>query len=346
MVTKSTVDTSRDVPSTQTPADPTEGVILKEKLRVVITDHSFPNVAIEQGIIEAAGCELGTFQCKTEQEVIAATKDSDAILVQFAPITGAVIAQLSRCKAIVRYGVGIDNVDIEAARARAIIVCNVPNYCIDEVADHSFALAMALTRQILEIDSQVKQSVWSNTPPKPMLASRQMTFVTIGFGRIARALLERARACKFNVATCDPYLAANIDLPMGVRNLSMDEALAAADILSLHVPLTQATHHLINADTLASLKPTSFLINTARGGLVDSIALADALDSGRLAGAGLDVFEREPLPANHPLRKCANVLLTSHVAWYSEISGSELQKMAAEEAVRALSDQPLQSRIV
>ena len=179
-----------------------------------------------------------------------------------------------------------------------------------------------------------------------MLASRQMTFVTIGFGRIARALLERARACKFNLATCDPYLAANVGLPMGVRNLSMDEALATADILSLHVPLTEATHHLMNAGTLAALKPTSFLINTARGGLVDGIALADALDGGRLAGAGLDVFEQEPLPANHPLRRCANVLLTSHLAWYSEISGSELQKMAAEEAVRALCDQPLQSRIV
>ncbi len=319
---------------------------MKEKLRVVITDYGFPHVAIERRILEAAGFELNTFQCKTEEQVIEATKNADAVLVQFAPMNRAVIAQLSRCKVIVRYGVGIDNVDLEAARVRAIIVCNVPNYCIDEVADHSFALAMTLTRQILAIDSQVKQSVWSNTPPRPMLASRQMTFVTIGFGRIARALLERARACKFNVATCDPYLAANIDLPKGVRNLSMEEALATADILSLHLPLTQATHHLINADTLASLKPTSFLINTARGGLVDGIALADALNGGRLAGAGLDVFEQEPLAADHPLRNCANVLLTSHVAWYSEISGTELQKMAAEEAVRALFDQPLQSRIV
>jgi D-3-phosphoglycerate dehydrogenase len=319
---------------------------LKKKLRVVITDHGFPNVAIEQRLIEAAGCELSTFQCKTEQQVMEAAGDSDAVLVQFAPITRAVIEQLTRCKVIVRYGVGTDNVDLEAARSRAIIVCNVPNYCIDEVADHSFAFAMALSRQILAIDGQLKRDVWSSTPPRPMLASRQMTFVTIGFGRIARAVLERARACNFNVATCDPYLVTNIDLPKGVRNLSMDEALAAADILSLHVPLTKATHHLMNADTLALLKPTSFLINTARGGLVDGIALADALDRGRLAGAGLDVFEQEPLPVNHPLRKCANILLTSHVAWYSEISGLELQRMAAEEAVRALCDQPLHSRIV
>jgi D-3-phosphoglycerate dehydrogenase len=319
---------------------------VKEKLRVVITDHSFPNVSIEQRILEAAGCELSTFQCRTEQQVIDATRNSDAVLVQFAPITRAVIEQLTRCKIIVRYGVGTDNVDIEAARSNAIIVSNVPDYCVDEVADHSFALAMALTRQILAIDGRLKQNVWSSSPPRPMPASRQMTFVTIGFGRIARAVLERARACKFKVATCDPYLATNIGLAMDVQKLSMDEALAAADILSLHLPLTEATRHLINADTLATLKPTSFLINTARGGLVDGIALADALDGGRLAGAGLDVFEEEPLPANHPLRKCANILLTSHLAWYSEISGSELQRMAAEEAVRALCDQPLQSRIV
>ena len=316
------------------------------KSRIVITDHGFPSAEIERRIFETAGFELSTFQCKTEQQVMEAIENADAVLVQFAPVTRAVIARLTQCKVIVRYGVGIDNVDVEAARARGIIVCNVPNYCIDEVADHTFALAMALSRQILTIDTQVKQNVWSNTPPKPMPASSQMTFVTIGFGRVGRALLERAKACKFNVATHDPYLATNIDLPLGVLNLSMDEAFAAADILSLHLPLTETTRHLINANTLAALKPTSVLINTARGGLVDSIALADALDRGQLAGAGLDVFEQEPLPGDHRIRKCANVLLTSHVAWYSELSGLELQKMAAEEVVRALTDQPLQNRIV
>ena len=265
-----------------------------------------------------------------------AARNSDAILVQFAPITRSVIDQLTCCRVIVRYGVGTDNIDLQAARSRGIIVCNVPHYCIDEVADHSFALAMALSRQIPAIDREVRGGFFSSTPRRPMPASRQMTFVTIGFGRIARALLERAQACKFNVATCDPYLPANAELPMGVRNLSMEQALSTADILSLHAPLTDATRHMINAATLSMLKPTSLLINTARGGLVDTIALADALNQGRLAGAGLDVFEQEPLPETHPLLKCPNVLLTSHVAWYSEISGKELQRMAAEEAVRAL----------
>jgi D-3-phosphoglycerate dehydrogenase / 2-oxoglutarate reductase len=319
---------------------------LKDPQRFVITDYGFPDVTIEQLIIESAGGELRKFQCKTEQDVIDAAKNSDAILVQFAPITSSVVDQLDRCKVIVRYGVGTDNVDLDAARSRGIIVCNVPHYCIDEVADHTFALAMALTRQIPTIDREVRGGFWSSSPRRSMPASRQMTFVTIGFGRIARGVLERAQACKFNIATCDPYLPVNTELPMNIKLLSMEQALATADILSLHVPLTAATHHMFNASTLSVLKPTSVLINTARGGLVDTIALADALNKGRLGGAGLDVFEQEPLPQTHPLLKCPNVLLTSHVAWYSESSGKELQRMAAEEAVRALSGQPLQSRLV
>jgi D-3-phosphoglycerate dehydrogenase / 2-oxoglutarate reductase len=319
---------------------------LKEALRVAITDYGFPDVAVERSIIEAAGGELRTFQCKTELEVIEAAKNFDAILVQFAPISRAVIEQLTRCKVIVRYGVGIDNVDLGAASSRGIIVCNVPHYCIDEVADHTFALAMALARQIPDIDRQVRSGFWSNAPQRPMPASRQMSFVTVGFGRIARAVLERALACKFKIAICDSYLPANVELPMGILNLSMEQALATADILSLHAPLNEATRHMMNAQTLSSLKPTSLLVNTARGGLVDSLALANALDNGHLAGAGLDVFEQEPLPRDHPLFNCANVLLTSHVAWYSETSGVELQRMAAEEAVRALRGQPLESRLV
>jgi D-3-phosphoglycerate dehydrogenase len=315
-------------------------------MRVVITDYSFPSVEIETRLIQSAGGELAAFQCSTEQEVIEAAHDSDAMLVQFAPVTRRVIESLAKCKVIVRYGVGIDNLDIKAAQERGIVVCNVPDYCIDEVADHTFALAMALTRQLSAIDAQVRRNVWRGTPPRPMPASREMTFVTIGFGRIARAVLERAHACKFNIAMCDPYVPGNAVHALPVRSLNMKQALAAADVLSLHVPLTEATRHMINADTLCFVKPTMVLVNTARGALVDGVALAHALSIGQLAGAGLDVFEVEPLGATHPLLKCSNVLLTSHVAWYSEASGTELQKMAAEEALRALRGEPLQSRIV
>ena len=302
--------------------------------KVVITDYQFPTIEAEARIIQAAGGQLSAFQCKTEDEVIAAGGDADALLVQWAPITQAVIENLPNCKVIVRYGIGLDNVDIEAAHRHRIVVSNIPDYCIDEVADHTFALAMSLVRQLPAIDRQVRQGIWKIVPPRPMLASRQMTYVTIGCGRIARAVLNRARACKFNLAICDPYLPAEAELPESTLRLKLEEALNCADILSLHLPLSKDTRHIINAECFSKMKASSLLVNTARGGLVHTVALAAALDKGQIAGAGLDVFEKEPLEENHPLRNCANVVLTSHVSWYSELSGPTLQRMAAEEAVR------------
>jgi D-3-phosphoglycerate dehydrogenase len=318
---------------------------VQDALKFVITDYGFPTIAIEREIIENAGGQLVAFQCKTEEEVIAAAKDAHAILVQWAPLTRAVIQELTLCKVIVRYGIGINNIDLDAARDRGIVVCNVPDYCIDEVADHTFALAMSLARQLPMIDQLIRQGVWNIVPPRPMLASRQMSFVTIGYGRIARAVLDRARACKFDLATCDPYLPAGTKLPQDVQLLEMDEALRTADILSLHLPVTQATRHLMNAGAFSKMKPTSLLVNTARGELVDTVELAAALNRAQIAGAALDVFEREPLEGQHPLRKCANLLLTSHVAWYSELSRPQLQRMAADEAVRAIKDEALLNRV-
>ncbi|MGA8151363.1 MAG: C-terminal binding protein [Terriglobales bacterium] len=313
--------------------------------KFVITDYGFPTIAIEREIIENAGGQLAAFQCKTEEDVITAAKDAAAILVQWAPLTRAVMQELPHCKVIVRYGIGIDNIDLDAARSHGIIVCNVPDYCIDEVADHTFALAMSLARQLPMIDQLVRQGVWKIVPPRSMLASRQMTFVTIGYGRIARAVLDRARGCKFRLATCDPYLAAGTELPPDVQLLDMDEALRRADIVSLHLPLTEATHHLINGEALSKMKSTSLLLNTARGGLVNTVELAAVLSRAQIAGAALDVFEHEPLEGDHPLRKCTNVLLTSHISWYSELSQPQLQRMAADEAVRAIKDETLRNRV-
>lgn len=314
--------------------------------KYVITDHGFPSIQIERRIIQNARGELSTPQCKTEADVIAFAADADALLVQWAPITARVIEKLMACRVIVRYGIGVDNIDLDAARNRGIVVCNVPGYCIEEVADHTFALAMCLARQIPAIDGLVRQGVWEITPPKAMLASRQMNFVTIGYGRIARAVLERARACRFKLSTCDPYLPAGSALPSDIRNLSREEALETADVLSLHLPLSQSTYHFIDSDVLSKMKTTSILVNTSRGALVDAAALASALNDGRIAAAGLDVFEHEPLEHDHPLRNCTNALLTSHVAWYSEMSVPELQRMTAEEAVRVLSGELPLSRVV
>lgn len=302
--------------------------------KVVITDFQFPTIDAETQTVESAGGRLFSFQCKTEDDVIANASDANALLVQWAPITERVIEHLPNCRIIVRYGIGLDNVDVAAASKRGIIVRNIPDYCIDEVADHTFALVMSLARQLSTMDRQVRQGIWKIVPARPMPASRQMTFATIGCGRIARAVLSRARACKYKLAVCDPYLPEDADLPEGVTKVTLEETLRFADILSLHLPLSKESRHIINADTLSKMKPSSLLVNTARGGLVDTVALAAALDMGRIAGAGLDVFEKEPLEEDHPLRNCPNVILTSHVSWYSELSGPTLQRLAAEEAMR------------
>lgn len=314
-------------------------------LRAVITDHGFPNVAQEKRILAEAGCELTVAQCKTEEQVIAAAADADALLVQWSPITATVIAGLARCKIIVRYGIGVDNVDLAAAKTRGIPVCNVPDYCLDEVADHTVALALALARQLPMIDQRVRRGTWKIVPDKPMPAFRQSVFATVGFGRIARAVLQRAKAFGFQLAACDPHVPQAAFLANGVTPLSLEELFPQADVLSLHSPFNMETKHLVNATRLRQMKPGAIVINTARGGLVDTLALAQALQSGTIAAAGLDVFETEPLPNDHPLRQCGNALLTSHVAWFSESSVPKLQQLAALEVVRGLRDEPLQNQV-
>jgi D-3-phosphoglycerate dehydrogenase len=311
-------------------------------MKIVITDSGFANINPETATVTGAGIELVSAQCKTAEEVISAAADADGIIVQWAPVTANVINSLNRCKVIVRYGIGVDNVDLAAARQRGIPVCNVPDYCIDEVADHTVALALAHARQLHQIDARTRNGVWKIIPDKPMLSFSEMTFATAGYGRIARAVLDRARAFGFKLAAYDPFVAPPGDR---VAPLSLDELFRQADILSLHVPLTPETKHLVNADRLAQMKPTAIIVNTARGGLIDTAALAQALQAGTVAAAGLDVFESEPLGENHPLRKCPNALLTSHVAWFSEGSVPKLQQMAAQEAVRALKGEPLRNQV-
>jgi D-3-phosphoglycerate dehydrogenase len=310
-------------------------------MKVVITDHGFATIEREQGIINAAGHELVVAQCKTADEVIAAAHDADALLVQWAPVTADVLKSLKNCKIIVRYGIGLDNIDLEAARSLGIAVSNVPEYCINEVADHAAALALALARQLTIVDQRTRSGIWKITPDRAMPAFNQMIFATAGYGRIARAILERARVFGFQCAAYDPYVDASVMEAAGVESLGEDELFARADIISLHLPLKPETHHWVNAERLAQMKSSAILVNTARGGLIDTHALAASLNSGHLNGAGLDVFEEEPLGAEHPLRSCNRALLTSHVAWYSESSVPELQRLAADEIVRGLHGEPL-----
>ncbi|HEX8378633.1 MAG TPA: C-terminal binding protein [Pedobacter sp.] len=313
--------------------------------KILITDYGFKNIDQESSLLQSSGYLIETAQCTTPEEIIEKGADSVGLLVQWAPVTRKVIEQLKNCRVIVRYGIGVDNVDLQAAKERGIKVCNVPDYCIEEVADHTISLALSLARQLTITQERMKKGIWKITPPQSMPAFKDMIFSTIGYGRIAREVLNRANVFGFSKAAFDPNVDVATMKKSQVRKLSFDELIEQSDIISLHLPLNGETHHIINEKTLSRMKAGAILVNTSRGGLIDTEALAKVLQSGKLF-AGLDVFEEEPLPVNHPLYQCENAVLTSHTAWYSERSVPTLQRMAAEELVRGLKGSMVKNRVV
>lgn len=303
------------------------------------------NLDIEQEVlgprarlVPAAGASL--------PDILAVARDAAAILLGTqAACSAEVIDGLAACRAIVRYGVGVDNIDVGAARARGIAMANVPDYGVDEVATHAIALALACLRKLFPAEALARRGEWRLAPLRPIQAVPDATFGVVGLGRIGRAVAAKATALGFPVLACDPYVPPD-RAPRRVRLVPLGELLGAADLVSLHLPLTPETPGLIGASELARMKPTAYLINTARGELVDGAALAEALRSGRLAGAALDVVPGEPPSPDHPLLSCPTAYLTPHMAWYSEASERRLRRRAAEEVRRALRGQPLHNPIV
>jgi D-3-phosphoglycerate dehydrogenase len=308
--------------------------------KIVITDYAFPDLSIEQAVL--AGCELTGRQCKTETDLLDLCKDADAVITQFARVNANVIAGMARAKAIVRYGIGVDNVDLEAARSRNIPVCNIPDYCIDEVADHTLAFILSLTRQVATHTNHLRSGKWGLVGPLAnMQALAQLTVGVVGFGRIGREVVRRLASFKCAIRVFDPFVSAEEIRKLGVQPVSFDELLQTADLLTLHCPSTPQTRKILNRDSLAKLKPGAILINVGRGDLVDVPALTAALQSGQLSGAALDVFDPEPIPADHPVLKMPNVLLTPHIASASPTAVHKLRTTAAELALRAVRGQPL-----
>ncbi|MEX0332385.1 MAG: C-terminal binding protein [Puniceicoccaceae bacterium] len=306
-------------------------------MKTVITRNSFADHVHEKAAMDSIGATLSVGPWDTVDEIVQHAKDADGIFVQFSPFTKALIDQLENCKAIIRYGIGYDNVDLEAATAKGIQVCNIPDYCIEEVADHAVSLALALGRQLPALDKRLRKGNWSLSPVTPMHAFREMNFVTYGLGRIACGIHRRAKAFGFKLHAYDPFVDDALFTETGVSRLhSVEEMFSIADVLSINAPMTGENKHLVNKDTLAAMKPTSILINTARGPLINTVDLAEALNNRIIAYAGIDVFEEEPIPLDHPLLSCENALLTSHMSYYSESSITNLQKCAAEEMVRCL----------
>lgn len=311
--------------------------------RLVVTDQSFGVLPEASAVAERLGIVLESHQARTEQETMAVTAGADAVLVQYAPITRAVLAGLAPGATVVRYGIGYDNIDVVAARELGVRVAAVPDYGVDTVADHATALLLSAMRRVVIFDRALRERRrWvdpGSVGPVPSLGSS--TVGLIGTGRIGTAVARRLAGFGTTVVAFDPYADQAVAAEAGVRLVALDELLAISDAVSLHAPLTPETHHIIDAAALARLRPTAVLVNTARGPLVDTVALAEALASGRLAAAALDVVDPEPLPADSPLWDAPNLVLTPHVSFYSIESLVRLEALAAQEAERALRGEPL-----
>jgi D-3-phosphoglycerate dehydrogenase len=297
------------------------------KLHIVITDSGFPDAEVEKQELAPLDAEITTAQCRTEDDVLAVTSDADALMVQWAPITRRVIEQLKHCRFISRYGVGVDMIDLDAAKDHGIQVQNVPDFCVEEVACHTLGLLVTLGRKIVWQDRLVRKGVWNAVGTIGTLNRfRGQTLGLVGVGRIGMRFAEMAAPLGFQILAYDIRPPKNLG---PVQLADFDTVLRQSDFVSLHCPLTRETHHLINAAAFAAMKKGCFFVNVSRGGVVDTQALVDALSNGHLAGAALDVFEKEPLPANDPLLKFDNVILTPHLASYSLDAVAQLRRDVA-----------------
>jgi D-3-phosphoglycerate dehydrogenase / 2-oxoglutarate reductase len=302
-------------------------------MKVVITDCDHPDGEAEQRIFGQAGLEVELASCRTEGEVIAAGRDAVALLTQYAPVTAGVLARLPECRAVGRYGTGMDNIDSAAARARGVALVSVPDYSREEVANHTIALILALVRGVIRLDAAVHDGRWDFRGAGQLKRASAQQLGVVGLGRIGGAVASRAQALGFAVAGYDAA-AHDVD---GVSMLPLAELLATSDVISLHVPLSLSTWHLLDDAAFALMKRGAVLVNTSRGGLVDPLALVRALDSGRLAGAALDVLDPEPPAADEPLLRDERIIVTPHAAFYSEESLAELKRRVAEGLLAAIS---------
>lgn len=301
--------------------------------KVVITDCDHPSVEIERVILSEIDPELILAYCNTEDEVIEAAKDADGIINQYVPITRRVIESLKKCKVIARYGVGVDNIDVEAATEYGIIVANIPDYCIDEVSTHTMALILACARGITLLDRKIRGKKWDFTLAKPLFRTKGKTLGLFGLGRIARAVAQKASGFGFKIIACDPYLSKTDD---GIELVEFSKLLSNSDFISIHSPLTDETRHLFGENNLRAMKKTAYLINTARGPIIDERNLYVALKERWIAGAALDVMEKEPPDWKNLLPKLDNLIITPHISFYSEESYVELKTKVAESVLSVL----------
>lgn len=304
------------------------------KFKVVLLKHGYTNIDDEREIVTAAGGEFIDTENLPDAEALQLCEQADGILVRWLKIPPDLIQRFRRCKIIVRYGVGTDNVDVNAATEAGIIVGHVPTYCLDEVSTHTIALLLACVRNLARSHQRLQRGDWDVNPAQPIWRIAGRTLGLVGLGNIGQAVARKMSGWGVTLLGTDPFVDPSRAEGLGVKLVDLDTLCRESDYVSLHVPLLPETQHLIGQRELALMKSGAILINTARGPVLDTKALLASLNAGRLAQAGLDVFEEEPPPADSPLRTHPNLILTDHVAWYSEESQVELKKTVAEEAVR------------
>lgn len=300
--------------------------------RVVLTDHVFPEESLISEVRVHTGADLGVFECLDEDVLIQITRDADAVHVERARITRRVVEAMVRCLVIVRHGVGYDTLDVKAATDAGILACNVTDYCTREVADHTMALLLALARSLVRADGEVRAGGWDVF--RATGSTRRIEGQTLGlagFGKIGQAVARRAAGFGLKLLAYDPYVGPKVVRAHGAAKVDLETLLRESDLVSLHLPLFEGTRHLLNDERIGLMKPTAFVVNTSRGPLIDERALARALAEGRLAGAGLDVFEKEPPAPDDPLLKLPNVIVSPHSAFYSEDSLFELHTRMAKQ---------------
>lgn len=319
---------------------------MKKQVTVVMTDYQYETIEPIRSRLERESVAFESYQCRSQEEIISAVREADAVITHFAPITEEVISQMHRCRLIVRGAVGVENIDVAAAKQYGIPVANVPDYGRDDVANHVLMLILALNKKVCLLNKNVKLGRWNFKDAKPIYRLQGKTIGLLGFGGIARLVAKKCRAFDMQLQAYDPFIPAAIARQAQVPLKTLDELLATSDYLSVHMPLTPQTQHLLDDAAFAKMKPGSVLINTARGGIVDESALVRALRSSHLAGAGLDVLTDECIPEGHPFRIMENVVLTPHSAWYSEESSEILLRSVAEEVLEAIQGRPIKNLVI
>lgn len=303
---------------------------------VLVADCDHPDIDIEKQVLADVCSGLPWLNCRTEDEVIAQCAEAEALIIMYAPLTRRVMQHLKRCKIIARYGVGVDTIDLKAAAELGIIASNVPDYGTEEVSDHALAMMLCLTRKIAMASSLVKRGQWDFRLMQPIHRHQVQTIGVIGMGRIGSAMAHKTHAMGMRVLAFDPYLKNMSRIPDYVTLVSLEELLRESDVVSVHCPLNDETRNLLDEEKLGLMKPGAYLVNTARGNIVNEVALEKMLAEKRLAGAALDVLSAEPGRIDHPLFKYDNFLCTPHMAWHSSESAQELKRKAAEEVRRVM----------